>query len=118
MWLATQNGFYSVVAYDPNKDPVVGPKPSAGTHLLVRARARGDLEALRQSISDLAVREDPMADYRYRAVVSRADWDRAMVAEAAMVDYTSDFKGRVGELQGVDRETLYTQIWATLRRIR
>ena len=118
MWVLTQHGAYFLVAYDPDQDPVEGDRPAAGTHLLVRARARGDLEALRQWIPDLAVREDPIADYRYRTVVSRADWDGAMAAEAAMVDYTSDFKGRVGQVLGLDREALYTQVWAILRGIR
>jgi hypothetical protein len=118
MWVLTQHGAYSVVAYDPDRDLADGPKPPAGTHLLVRARARGDLEALRQWIPDLLVHEDRKADYPYRAVVSRAEWDGAMAAEAAIVDYTTDFKGRVGEVLGLDREALYTQVWAILRGIR
>jgi hypothetical protein len=113
----TQHGAYSLVAYDPNKDPVEDESPPAGTHLLVRARARGDLEALRQWIPDLAVREDRSADYPYRALVSRVDWDAAMAGETALVDYTTDFKGQVGEVMGMEREALYTQVWAILRRI-
>jgi hypothetical protein len=118
MWLITQNGAYSVVAYDPDRDPVKGERPPAGTHLLVRARASGDLEAIRYWVPDLAVGEDRTADYPYRAVISRADWDRAMAAEAAMVDYPTDLKGRVGEVMGVEREALYTQVWGILRGIR
>jgi hypothetical protein len=117
MWLATQNGFYSVVAYDARRDPSPGPKRPGRNSLLVRARARADIEALRRWIRDLDVREDLRADYRYRAVVSRAEWDRAMLAEAARVDYATDFKGRVGEVMGLDREALYTEIWAILRRL-
>ena len=43
------------------------------------AHAREDIEALRRQIPDLAPFEDPTADYRWRAVVTRADW-------AAVVD--------------------------------
>jgi hypothetical protein len=118
MWIFTQNGTYSVVAYDPDQDPVEGERPAAGEHLLVRARARRDLLALRQWIPELLVHENRKADYPYRAVVSRAEWDGAMVAEAAMVDYTTNFKGRVGQVLGLDREALYTQVWAILRGIR
>jgi hypothetical protein len=118
MWIVTQKGFYSVVAYDHDLDPMDGEKPSRGTHLLVRARARADLEALRQWIPELTVREDSTADYRLRTVVSRVDWNRGLVSESGMVDYTSDFKGRVGQVLGMDREALYTQVWAILRGIR
>jgi len=118
MWIVTQKGFYSIVAYDPERDPVDGPKPPPGRNLLVRTRARSDLEALRRWIPALAVREDPMADYQYRAVVSRVDWDRVLTSEAGMVDYTSDFKGRVGQVLGSDREDLYTRVWGLLGRIR
>jgi hypothetical protein len=34
------------------------------------------------------------------------------------VDYSTDFKGRVGEVLGLDREALCTQVWAILREIR
>ena len=118
MWILTQHGAYSVVAYDPERDLADGPNHPTGTHLLVRGRADRDIEALRRWIPDLEVNEDRTADYRYRSVLSRTDWVRAMASEAAVIDYTTDFKGRVGEVLGSDREGLYTQVWGILRGIR
>src|SRR5436190_2792927 len=63
MWLFTTQGFYSVVAH--RRDP---------DRLLVRARAREDLDALRDQIPELRIFSDPHADYRWRAVVTRAEW--------------------------------------------
>jgi len=117
MWITTQKGFYSVVAFDPERDPAAGPKLPAGTHFLVRARARADLEALQRWIPDLIVREDSTADYRFRTVVSRVDWDRVLTSEAGLIDY-ANFKDRVGKTMGDDREELYTRVWAILRAIR
>jgi hypothetical protein len=117
MWLATQNGFYSVVAYDARRDPSPGPKWPGRKCLLVRARARADLDALRRWIPDIHIREDAAADYRYRAVVSRSDWDRTLAKEASQIDYETSFKARVGQVLGFERESLYTQVWDILRGI-
>src|SRR4051794_4472799 len=62
MWLVATQGFYSVVAHRRHPDRVI-----------VRARAREDLEALRDQIPGLRVFSDPHADYRWRAVVTRAE---------------------------------------------
>ena len=102
MWLFTTQGFYSVVAHrnEPSK-------------VLVRARARADLEALKRQIPDLRVFEDPDADYRYRAVVAREAWVAAVAILAADIDYPN-FKSAVAERQGVERERLYSRVWAEL----
>jgi hypothetical protein len=116
MWLITQHGAYSVVAYDPHRDPVAAERRSAGTNLLVRARARRDLEALRRWLPDLEVREDPAADYRFRTVVSPPEWDRVLISEARLIDYPN-FKSRVAETLGSEREALYTRVWTILRSL-
>lgn len=103
MWLLTVQGFYSVVAHrdDPDK-------------LLVRARARDDIEALREQIPALEPFEDPDADYRHRAVVSRAEWVAALAQLVAGVDY-DNFKDAVAARQGAARSGLYGRVWSILR---
>lgn len=102
MWLFTTQGFYSVVAHrrDPDK-------------LLVRARAREDLEALREQIPEIRIHSDREADYRWRAVVSRAEWVKAVALLAASIDY-DNFKAAVAERQGSARHRVYQHVWGEL----
>ena len=105
MWLLTTQGFYSVVAHrdDPDK-------------LLVRARTRGDIEALREQIPTLEPFEDRSADYRHRAVVTRAEWLVALAQLVTELDY-DNFKSAVAEHQGAERAALYGAVWSELRRL-
>lgn len=102
MWFFTTQGFYSVVAHrrDPDK-------------LIVRARAREDMEALREQIDNLRVYADSKADYRWRAVVTRAEWVKAVALLAAHIDY-DNFKSAVGERQGSERARVYHHVWGEL----
>lgn len=102
MWLTTTQGFYSAVAHrdDPGK-------------LVVRARTREDIEALATQIPDLDPFEDPAADYRWRAVVSRGDWQLAVADLAAAIDYPN-FKNAVAERQGSERAGIYGRVWSVL----
>ncbi len=105
MWLLTTQGFYSVVAHrdDPEK-------------LLVRARTRADIEALREQIPSLEPFEDPAADYRHRAVVSRAEWLVAVALLVTEIDY-DNFKDAVAAQQSSERAALYGVLWRELRRL-
>ncbi len=105
MWLVTTQGFYSVVADrdDPHR-------------VLVRARTRADIEALGEQIPDLDPFEDPEADYRWRAFIDRADWERAVVRLTEEIDYPN-FKARVCECQGPERAARYEELWWKLRAL-
>ena len=105
MWLLTTQGFYSVV--EDRDDP---------RWLLVRARTRADLEALRAQIEDIEVFEKPEADYRWRARVLREQWLAAVAQLAAGVDYPN-VKDAVHERQGPRRSSLYMKVWLVLRRL-
>jgi hypothetical protein len=114
VWVFTQNGFYSVVAYDPSRDH--GGNSRGEGLLLVRARVREDLEQLRQWIPNLEIREHPRADYRFRAVLGREDWKRILGAEVDSLDYTN-FKNRVADKQGHKRHEAYMRVWAAMRQL-
>ena len=102
MWLVTTQGFYSVVAHRDDPDT-----------LIVRGRSRDDLEALRKQVPGLEPFEDPAADYRYRAYVSRAEWLAAVAQLTCDVDY-DNFKSAVATRQGAARAQIYGSVWADL----
>jgi len=102
MWLFTTQGFYSAVAHRNDASKVI-----------VRARVREDLEALRDQIPDLRIFEDEDADYRYRAVVDHEQWVAAVAILAAAIDY-DNFKAAVAERQGPERERAYMRVWAEM----
>jgi hypothetical protein len=107
MWLMTSIGFYSVVAYGGHPDT-----------LLVRARVREDLEALRRGyLPDLEIVEGGGTDYQYRAMVSRGEWEHAVSGIAADIDYPN-FKQAVAQCQGSHRARIYARIWMVLHELR
>ena len=105
MWLITTRGFYSVVEH--RDDPDV---------LLVRARAREDLEALSPLIPDLEIVEHAGSDYRFRASVARGDWQEVLEQLTAEIDY-GNFKNAVATRVGRERAATYGDVWGTLMRL-
>ena len=103
MWIFTTIGFFSVVAH--------ADEPGA---VLVRARVREDLEALRDHVlPDIQIVRTPERDYRYRAVVGRDEWAHAAETLAAAIDYPN-FKSAVAQRQGHDRAHRYGEIWGVM----
>ena len=102
MWVMTTQGFYSAVAHRDEPENVI-----------VRARTRDDIEALREQIPDIEPFEDPSADYRHRAIVSKAEWVAALADLAAEIDY-DNFKNAVARAQGAERSHVYGAVWSTL----
>ena len=77
--------------------------------LLVRARFRGDLEAM---FPEAEVHEDVGTDYRFRAWVDRVEVVQMIADAATEIDYTN-FKSTVAEPW---REQAYFDVWAALVR--
>ena len=102
MWLITTRGFHSAV--EDREEPGC---------VLVRARAREDLEALGDLIPRIAVCETPERDYRFRASVPREAWETAAAALAEEIDYPN-FKNAVADRQGPARAHAYSDVWVTL----
>jgi hypothetical protein len=109
MWLITTTGFYSIVQK---------PWDQAADTLTVRARARADLDALREAgLPELGeIKEDPNADYRFRAQAPRAAVTRAVAAQVEAIDY-DNFKSAVGKRQGRHRDHIYHDVWGALHQI-
>lgn len=103
MWLFTPIGFFSIVK-----------KPQT-TCLTIRARVRGDLDALRDRyLPELSPTiGHGGTDYPWRATATReavAEATRLMVMD---IDYPN-FKSEVGAKQGHARASHYGAVWNVL----
>lgn len=96
MWIFLNNAALSVVAH----------RELPGT-LLVRSRIEGDIQ---RAIPSAKVFENPSADYRYRANVSRAVFAAALVSAAEAIDY-GNFKGSVKDRV---RHEAYMAVWEAM----
>jgi hypothetical protein len=106
MWLYTTIGFFSVVQKSLDGQPDDG-------SLLIRARANGDLEALREKyMPELGeIIYTPHGDYKFRASISHDDFARGLAGLVKDVDY-SNFKSEVARKQGNARAYVYHNVWA------
>src|SRR5260221_4108567 len=110
MWIASILGWFSVVR-DAER---------AG-HVLVRARARADINNLyrahRQSCPSMTPpSSDEARDYRYRLSISREDWIKLAGKLAEEVDYPN-FKMAVHErADQANKHAAYAEIWWIMRR--
>ncbi len=103
MWLMTNIGFFSAVQ-----------KP--GTDFLtVRARVKGDLDALREQYLPTLSKTIGHAgtDYPWRATVSHEDFAQALGKIAQNIDY-DNFKNEVARRQGKTRSHRYSRVWHAL----
>lgn len=101
MWLFTRDGFLSVV----NPRPSIGATPE---QLLVRARFKGDIEAICSETSKVI--ETPYADYRYRAFVGKRALGDSILRMVAGIDYPN-FKMSISE--GWRLHT-YETVWSVM----
>lgn len=99
MWIFLNDAMLSIVAHRECKET-----------LLVRARLRGDIEAV---FPDVEVWEDRSADYRWRAHVPREDVSRALFERVFKIDYPN-FKGSVRDSE---RHDWYLRVWAEGDRV-
>ena len=99
MWIQFNNAFLSIVINRDNK-----------SELLVRARVKGDIEAI---FPDADVFEDNNADYKYRALISKAKVAARMMLKMTEINY-DNFKNSVKE---TDRKQAYSKVWTELRKL-
>jgi hypothetical protein len=118
MWLFTKHGFYSVVCARQGDGRHGQPVDEA--RLMVRARVRGHLEALRQQFPELLgeaqIRTFEGTDYAYRLFVPKAVWTTVAAALAEELDY-DNFKDEVGRVQGragTDYERALHDVWEVM----
>lgn len=104
MYVALRKGFFSIVTYDPHMEDLPG---EPGSHFLVRARLRGDIE--RVFGWDYPIQETPKNDYAYRAIIPNDVVARTLVRELAAVNYPN-FKSSI-PVDDELRLSFYATIW-------
>ena len=121
MWVLTETGLFSAVAYDASPPAPAMQMPvddSRSDPLLVRARVEQDLTDMLEALELPRSRAEstPGADYAWRTLLSREEWLRFLSIEVEGLDYPN-FKSRVLQTQGRDRHDAYTRAWSAFRSI-
>lgn len=121
MWLFTKHGFYSAVCARQG-DGSHG-QPVDPDRIMVRARVRSHLEALKANFSDLLadceIKEFAGTDYAYRIFVPKSIWAQVMVGLTEEMDY-DNFKSKVARHQGsagADYEHSLHEVWSVMNRL-
>jgi hypothetical protein len=121
MWVFTKYGFYSAVCArqgDGRHSQPVDPD-----RIMVRARVRKHLDALRERFPDLLVRcqihEFAGTDYAYRLFVDKPVWSQVLAGLADETDY-DNFKTEVARHQGragAAYEHSLHEVWSVMNRL-
>lgn len=105
MWLATKQGFFSIVRSDINDS------------FVIRARAQKDLNNLKQSIPCLnkrKIREYDGSDYPCRIFIAQNELNELFQFFSEDIDY-SNFKGKIQTIKNQkDKLQAYHEIWAIM----
>lgn len=101
MWIFLKNSFLSIVV--PSASDLIG----RGDVLLVRARAKGDIEAV---FPGAEVTSPPDHDYSFRAFIDRSQVASEMASLVNEID-APNFKNSVKE---GDRAIAYQRVWAVM----
>jgi len=121
MWIFTKHGFFSAVcARQANGKQG---QPVDPERIMVRARLRGHLEALKKRFPDLLseceIQESAGTDYAYRLFVQKSAWMQVVAGLAEETDY-DNFKSEVAQHQGKAGsayEHSLHDVWSVMHRL-
>lgn len=121
MWIFTKHGFYSAVCAREG-DGTYG-RPVDPDRIMVRARLRSHLEALKQRFPDsfqgCEIREFPGSDYAFRIFVNKSAWSHVLSGLADETDY-DNFKSAVSQYQGTKGANYIHslhEVWSVMHRL-
>ncbi len=121
MWLFTKYGFYSTVCARQG-DGSHG-QPVDPDRIMVRARVRQHLEALKEHFSELLaeceIKEFVGTDYAFRIFVEKPIWSHVLAGLSDELDY-DNFKSEVARFQGQDGaayEHSLHDVWSVMYRL-
>jgi hypothetical protein len=121
MWIFTKHGFFSAVCARQG-DGKHG-RPVDPDLVMVRARVRGHLEALKQRFPNLLgqckVQEFAGTDYAYRRFVQKSAWVQVLAGLAQDTDY-DNFKSEIARHQGktgAAYERSLHEVWAVMHEL-
>lgn len=121
MWLFTKYGFFSAVCArqgDGRHSQPVDP-----TRIMVRARLKPHLEALKERfpehLANCKIMEFPGSDYAFRIFVTKTNWSVVLVGLNEELDY-DNFKSEVARFQGQDGESYehaLHDVWSVMNQL-
>jgi hypothetical protein len=121
MWVFTKHGFFSAVCARQGtgkQGQQIDP-----SRIMIRARARGHLEALKQRFPALLgkcdIQEFAGADYAFRVFVDKQEWSQVLSRLAEETDY-DNFKSEVARHQGLAGaayERSLHEVWSVMHRL-
>ena len=121
MWIFTKHGFFSAVCARQG-DGKHG-QPVDPDRIMVRARVRGHLEALRKRFPDLLgrcdIQEFAGTDYAFRIFIDKRVWSQVLSGLAEETDY-DNFKSEVARHQGragAAYERSLHDVWSVMYRL-
>lgn len=121
MWIFTKHGFYSAVC--ARKGNGKHGQPVDPDRIMVRARVRGHLEALKKRfpefLSECEIQEFAGTDYAFRLFVQKSAWKQVAAGLAEETDY-DNFKSEVGRQQsraGAAYERSLHEVWSVMHKL-
>jgi hypothetical protein len=121
MWIFTKHGFFSAVCAHQG-DGKHG-QPVDPHRIMVRARVRGHLEALKKRFPDqlgeCEILESAGTDYAFRLFVQKSGWTQVLAGLAEETDY-DNFKSEVAHHQGragAAYEHSLLEVWSVMKRL-
>jgi hypothetical protein len=101
MWVFTKHGFFSAVCARQGRGK--HGQPIDPDRIMVRARVRAHLEALKKRFSDLLgqceIQEFADTDYGFRIFIAKSVWSQVLARLAEETNY-DNFKSEVARHQG------------------
>jgi hypothetical protein len=121
MWIFTKHGFFSAVCARQG-DGKHG-RPVDPDRIMVRARLRSHLKALKEHFPDLLgdceILESAGTDYAYRLFVQKPAWAQVLAGLAEETEY-DNFKSEVARHQGkagAAYERSLHEVWSVMHRL-
>ena len=121
MWIFTKHGFFSAVC--ARQGDGKHSQPVDPDRIMVRARVRGHLEALKKRFPELLdesdIQESAGTDYAYRLFVQKSAWMQVLARLAEETDY-DNFKSEVARHQGragAAYEHSLHEVWSVMHRL-
>lgn len=121
MWVFTKHGFFSAVCARQGSGK--HGEPVDPNRIMVRARLRAHLEALKKQFPDLLgpceIQDFAGTDYAFRIFVAKSAWSQVLAGLAEETDY-DNFKSEVARHQGkagAAYERSLHDVWAVMNHL-
>jgi hypothetical protein len=121
MWIFSRHGFFSAVC--ARQGDGKHSQPVDIDRIMVRARLKGQLEALKRQLPELLrecdIKEFAGTDYAFRIFVAKSVWSQVLARLAEEIDY-DNFKAEVARHQGTAGaayEDALHDVWSVMNKL-